>query len=328
VRKVWLVGAVVLGAAFSGVVLAPTQTSSARQTSTPPPPPPIVDAVGYLGCSNSTSSVDGYKTLGGNRLWASTKDYGTASVHVLATQVGSATSKAWKAFKSGIAFNPDTDEVWFQGCVLAGEDATLAHADALAVLAEIRKLIPGVTVYFSALNDWVAPHVCSTAGANGPADMRALRDSLVSEGEARLGPDMGSLISKYQIPSAGATKAANQTDPDGCHPNAAGKSYFGQRLLNFFTPPPVPTFTVTPTDPSGPDVTFEFTDAETAATFTCSLDAAASGACTSPYVATGLSDGPHTFTVRAVDGTTSAPASFTWTVAVPTPTPSESLPPE
>jgi hypothetical protein len=327
VRRVLLVGTLILAGAFAGVVVAPTLPSSARQTSTPPPPPPIVDAVGYLGCSNSTSSVEGYKIVGGIRMWPATKDYGSASVHVLATQIGSATSKAWKAFKATFANNPGTDEVWFQACSLAAESSLLNHDDAVAVLAEIRHLIPGVTVYFSAINDWVSPHVCTIAGANGPSDMRVLRDSIVAENQALLGPDLGSLISKYQIPSTGATKATNQTDTDGCHPNAAGKNYVGQRLLNFFTPPPAPTFTVTPTDPSEPDVTFEFTDTEVTATFTCSLDAVVPTACTSPYALTGLADGSHTFTVRAVDGTTSAPASFTWTVAVPTPTPSESPPP-
>jgi hypothetical protein len=39
-----------------------------------------------------------------------------------------------------------------------------------------------------------------------------------------------------------------------------------------------------------------------------------------------LPDGSHTFTVRAVDGTTSEPTPFTWTVIAPTPTPSEPPP--
>ncbi|MEX2393339.1 MAG: hypothetical protein WD826_02550, partial [Actinomycetota bacterium] len=50
--------------------------------------------------------------------------------------------------------------------------------------------------------------------------------------------------------------------------------------------------------------------------FVCSLDGADFAACTSPVDYTNLSDGTHTFTVRAVDdvGNMGAPASRTWTV--------------
>ena len=90
------------------------------------------------------------------------------------------------------------------------------------------------------------------------------------------------------------------------------------------TPPPDPMFSTLPTDPSAPDVTFAFTDADPEAVFQCSLDGAIAAPCTSPTSMT-LVGGAHAFEVRAVDpaGNRSAPATFGWivdAVAPPAPT--------
>lgn len=63
------------------------------------------------------------------------------------------------------------------------------------------------------------------------------------------------------------------------------------------------------------DVNFSSPDAT--ATFECSLDDTAFATCASPQNLTNLSDGPHTFSVRAIDlagNLDSSPASYTWTV--------------
>ena len=68
--------------------------------------------------------------------------------------------------------------------------------------------------------------------------------------------------------------------------------------------------------------TFTFTADQPGATFECSLDSAAFGACTSPQAYSGLGVGSHTFAVRAsTNGLTDAtPASETWTVSAGGPT--------
>jgi parallel beta-helix repeat protein len=73
--------------------------------------------------------------------------------------------------------------------------------------------------------------------------------------------------------------------------------------------------------------TFTFSATESGSTFACSLDGAAFTACTSPRQYTGLSQGSHTFQVRATDragNTDPTPATHTWTVsassACPSPT--------
>jgi hypothetical protein len=75
--------------------------------------------------------------------------------------------------------------------------------------------------------------------------------------------------------------------------------------------------TAKPSDPSdSADATFEFTSNRSEATFECSLDGPGFKACTSPITYEGLSNGSHTFEVRAVKGGTldTSPARYTWSV--------------
>jgi hypothetical protein len=68
---------------------------------------------------------------------------------------------------------------------------------------------------------------------------------------------------------------------------------------------------------------FSFTATEAGSTFTCSLDGATFSSCISPKVYSGLTNGSHTFQVRATDSvgnTDSTPASQTWTVDTAAPT--------
>ena len=71
--------------------------------------------------------------------------------------------------------------------------------------------------------------------------------------------------------------------------------------------------------PSGPTNAphFTFTSDEAGSTFQCRVDAAAFSTCSSPHDPTGLSEGSHTFQVRATDTdghTDPSPASVTFVV--------------
>jgi hypothetical protein len=83
------------------------------------------------------------------------------------------------------------------------------------------------------------------------------------------------------------------------------------------TAPPMPTITSTPSNPTKQTkATFKFIDSQAGVSFLCQLDGSAFTACSSPASYSGLSQGSHTFSVKAQDaaGNQSGAASFAWNV--------------
>ncbi|HVF03431.1 MAG TPA: hypothetical protein VNA20_01185 [Frankiaceae bacterium] len=90
------------------------------------------------------------------------------------------------------------------------------------------------------------------------------------------------------------------------------------------TPPPAPTITTGPADlTNATAATFQVFNPDAAATLACSLDGAAFAACPAPLTYAALSEGAHTFDVRAADslGNTAAAPRFSWTVDLTAPAP-------
>ncbi|OJU96310.1 MAG: hypothetical protein BGO23_02050 [Solirubrobacterales bacterium 67-14] len=94
--------------------------------------------------------------------------------------------------------------------------------------------------------------------------------------------------------------------------------------------PPETTIDAGPTGTISVDsATFEFSSSEPGSTFECRLDSGDWAACTSPETLGDLSEGAHTFEVRATDeagNTDQSPASRTFTVDLPEPP--DTTPPE
>ena len=94
-------------------------------------------------------------------------------------------------------------------------------------------------------------------------------------------------------------------------------------------PPPPDTTAPDTTIGSGPSGTsssasasFSFSSSEPGSSFQCQLDSGAWAGCTSPRDYTNLSNGPHSFAVRATDpagNTDTTPGHRSWTVNVPPP---------
>jgi hypothetical protein len=82
------------------------------------------------------------------------------------------------------------------------------------------------------------------------------------------------------------------------------------------TPPVAPTIAALPSPTSNPVAAVSWTDADPAVVrYTCAIDNGPAALCTSPKTYSGLSEGSHTVTVRAVDAAgNEAPASRSWVV--------------
>jgi hypothetical protein len=94
------------------------------------------------------------------------------------------------------------------------------------------------------------------------------------------------------------------------------------------TTAPDTTIDSNPTNPSAStNASFSFSGSDGngtgVASFECQLDGAGYAACTTPQTLTGLSEGSHTFSVRAIDAAGNVdptPASYTWVVDLSSPT--------
>lgn len=128
---------------------------------------------------------------------------------------------------------------------------------------------------------------------------------------------------------AGTSAGASATDLE-C------RSRLGQPDMGAFefggtpTTCPPPSTTIDAHPPSSTQLRnaeFSFESNTASSTFECKLDAGTFTACTSPANYSGLSQGQHTFQVRAVDPDGNwdpDPASFSWTLTAPGPPPSVS----
>lgn len=113
-------------------------------------------------------------------------------------------------------------------------------------------------------------------------------------------------------PNASHTFEVRAIDPAG---NVSAATPFTWTIDT--APPAAPVITSAPPNPSGiRSATFEFSDSESGVSFQCRLDAGGFTACSSPQPYADLTDGSHTFSVKAIDplGHESAESSFTWTI--------------
>jgi len=91
-----------------------------------------------------------------------------------------------------------------------------------------------------------------------------------------------------------------------------------KQTVNIVNTPPDTTITIYPPDPSNdPAPVFWFTSTDPSATFECKVDAGSFASCSSPRTTAHLTDGSHTFSVRAVDAEGNpdpSPAKWAWTI--------------
>jgi hypothetical protein len=311
-RVAAVVGAILTLAIPFALLAAPASAGSGQRV---PTSSTSSTAVGYLGCSLTWQSVNGYHIDGGTRLWPPLPGYGGGEIPKWFEDIANPTPKYWSIFQRQLAMDP-ADTFWIEACFMTTQIRPSNVAETEAVVRHIRELVPGATIYLSPMNGWDPADSCGKASSAAVQTAQQVTDTLVSEGLVLRGP---------LLPVLPTTETV-----DGCHPDDAGQALLGRALLGFFdtapTTSPGPTFTQTPTDPSGPQATFGFSADGSSESFRCSLDGGLPFACTSPSTFTGLSDGAHTFSVQSRSATDAQPSpaiTFPWivdAVAPPRPT--------
>jgi VCBS repeat-containing protein len=181
-----------------------------------------------------------------------------------------------------------SDNVHNAALAKAGDTVALSFTASEAIQAPTVTLV-GETVtaaFDSTTGAWLATHTVAASDTEGVAIFSiAFRDLAGNTGTAVTATTDSSAVTIDRT----APDTAITTQPASLSTSASA------------------TFTFNGTDASGSGV----------ATFEASLDSAAYTPATSPLNLTGLADGSHTFTVRAVDAAGNvdpSPASYTWTV--------------
>lgn len=188
------------------------------------PPPPLTADIGYMGCSMTMGVGNGLIALGNTQSWNPVPDFGGGGVWQWAQSFG---NKYWTNFQTAYTAQP-VSVIWWELCSL-NQTGYETYDNAVAVIDELKRRIPGVTVYVSAqpAYDNPADHVCVKAGVNGPSRMSTLAAQLTASGDALSGPVMGPLDATSQL-------------MDDCHANTAGEKLMGQQFINFFLTKPQP----------------------------------------------------------------------------------------
>jgi len=175
--------------------------------------------IGFIGCSNTRETVEGYHYMGGTQMWDYERHYGSGTILDWSKNVDD--SKYWNVFDKLLKKYPNTKTIWWQLCIMDNNRATsVEHAD--IVLNEIRKRIPNVVIYVSALADYT-DGVCSITGTFGLEKGKELVPILdTNNQDVFAGPVLGPMSMK-------------ETAKDGCHLSSPdGKRKLGTQLKEFF----------------------------------------------------------------------------------------------
>ncbi len=194
---------------------------------------------------------------------------------------------------------------WNAGCATSGLCGTYADGSGSGV-AEVE-----VSIQQGTGNYWNGTAFASAT--------EAWNDATVAAGNWSLG-----------FPAASFPTDGNYTVRVRARDSVANTETPSTRTFTFDTTAPQTTIDMSPTDPTAStSASFDFSSSEGGSSFECRIDGGAWGACTSPKSYTSLTDGSHTFDVRATDpvgNTDASSASYTWLVDTTAPSSTVTFP--
>lgn len=196
--------AIVLAGLFIGFVF-PSQAAAAPANS-----------MGFIGCSMAENVAQGYRAVGGTRMWG---PYGTGGLVVQSWT--DPNSSAWQKFDQQAGRFGRPTAVWVQICIFSWSGATYDEVRRLVANARLHAA-PGAAIYLSGMPIYDPGQSCFLAGANGPQ----LTDNLARQAAAD---------STQNVNYPGVFRLRSNEVSDGCHANTAGQRSLGGQAIGYWT---------------------------------------------------------------------------------------------
>jgi hypothetical protein len=187
-------------------------------------PPTGVNSIAYIGCSMAWNIGNGYKRVGGTRMWNS-DSYQTSAMVV--QNWTNENSSSWQLFDrkmNSIGGKDNVKAIMVQICVLSRR---ATDAELRSMVASARKHVnPGTHIYIVGQPVYQAGHECSIAG-NGGAKWTDDQAKLLAA-DPSVNQDM-SYLGQFKLDS---TKS--EVSPDSCHATQTGEDVLGRQAMAFF----------------------------------------------------------------------------------------------
>ncbi|MBN1698652.1 MAG: dockerin type I repeat-containing protein [Spirochaetales bacterium] len=189
---------------------------SCPSTSTPDPTSPPAsggpNTMGYCGCSMAENVANGYRAVGGQRMWGG---YGTGGMVV--QNWTDPNSSSWQLFDQQSARYGKPSAVWVQVCIFP-QGATYDEVKQMIAAAK-QHAAPGATIYITGQPLYPEGNVCTLAGgADGPPSTDRLAQQAGND-------------SSLNVIYSGTFTLRNSEVADGCHANSAGEQALGNQAV-------------------------------------------------------------------------------------------------
>ncbi|GEM_PF-925570 len=220
-------------------------------------------SIGFIGCSNTQVSVQGYNSIAGNlHLFWNDPQYNTYSQTVNRWAITDGQNgSSWPIFDAALQRNGTPDIVWVELCEDAARpaplDGPISYSLVRNELSILKQKLPNAVIYISPINTFNPPSLCPKIndtsdpqgdGPDGRGHEVAFANQAVQDGLALAGPGAGTVPPLNMV--------QGDSNSGGCHPNTAqGQQHIGQQMTNFFDNLAGPTGNPSVTTPPNPSTT-------------------------------------------------------------------------
>src|SRR5688572_375422 len=182
-------------------------------------PPTGANSIAYIGCSMAWNIGNGYKRVGGTRMWNS-DSYQTSAMVV--QNWTNENSSSWQLFDrkmNSIGGKDNVKAIMVQICVLSRR---ATDAELRSMVASARKHVnPGTHIYIVGQPQYQAGHECSIAGTGGAKWTDDQAKALAAD--PSVNQDM-TYLGQFKLDS---TK--NEVSNDTCHASPTGEDVLGRQ---------------------------------------------------------------------------------------------------